>query len=60
MRKPDCGIATAMLSQRHAAPLRSEDAKARLWDCNPRSRTTGMATFEMSEDAKARLWDCNY
>ncbi len=45
---------------RDAPPLStSEDAKARLWDCNTTTLTTSYITTSVSEDAKARLWDCN-
>ncbi len=37
----------------------SEDAKARLWDCNVHTRLAAAIGLVSSEDAKARLWDCN-
>ena len=59
MRKPDCGIATSPTTTTRCTGILSEDAKARLWDCNTGALFLLTATLHTSEDAKARLWDCN-
>ncbi len=55
MRKPDCGIATLLNTFRQYDGWRSEDAKARLWDCNNKVCRT---TYPFNLGQKMRKPDC--
>ena len=59
-KKPECGIATIQFININRNNVKSEEEKARVWDCNTVCPSVVLWYAVTSEEEKARVWDCNH